>query len=96
MTAASCRPWRRTSSGAAGVGSTPASSASPPAAVTPAAIADSSISPDSRVSRTIRTCGRGMPGAGHGGAGQRERQLGGQELPGAATDTVRAEELARP
>src|SRR5436305_5959613 len=58
MTAAKCRPWRRTSSGAAGVGSTPASSASPPAAVTPAAIADSSISPDSRVSRTISTCAR--------------------------------------
>src|SRR5581483_9963394 len=32
--------------------------ASPPAAATPAAIADSSISPDSRVSRMIRTCGR--------------------------------------
>ena len=58
MTAANCRPWRRTSSGAAGVGNTPAISASPPAAVAPAAIADSSISPDSRVSRTIRTCGR--------------------------------------
>src|SRR5437763_8006504 len=58
MTAARCSPWRRTSSGAAGVGSTPASSASPPAAATPAAMADSSISPDSRLSRTIRTCGR--------------------------------------
>src|SRR5579884_1096248 len=59
MTAARSRWWRRTSSGAAGVGSTPARSASPPAAVTPAAIAASSISPDSRVSRTISTCGRG-------------------------------------
>src|SRR5205085_1763258 len=35
-----------------------ASSASPPAAAIPAASADSSIGPDSRVSRTIRTCGR--------------------------------------
>src|SRR5579875_2143229 len=51
-------PWRRTSIGAAGVGSTPASSASPPAAVMPAAIAASSISPDSRVSRTTSTPGR--------------------------------------
>ncbi len=58
MTAASASSWRRTSSGAAGVGSTPASRASPPAAVTPAAIADSSISPDSRVSRTMTTWAR--------------------------------------
>src|SRR3954447_17164834 len=35
----------------------PPSSTSPPAAVTPAAIAASSISPDSRVSRMTRTCG---------------------------------------
>src|SRR5215208_4971222 len=45
------------SSGAAGVGSTPASSASPPAAATPAATAASSISPDSRVSRITSTRG---------------------------------------
>src|SRR4051812_31859213 len=51
------KPYRRTSSAAPGVGSTPPSSAWPPAAETPAAIAASSISPDSRVSRTIRTCG---------------------------------------
>src|SRR5437764_3955779 len=50
-------PWRRTSWAAAGVGRTPPRSASPPAAVTPAAMAASSISPDSRVSRMIRTCG---------------------------------------
>src|SRR5688500_9906656 len=40
-----------------GVGSTPPSSAWPPAAATPAASAVSSIWPDSRVSRTIRTWG---------------------------------------
>src|SRR4051794_24699012 len=39
----------------------PPSSASPPAALTPAASAAWSISPDSRVSRRIRTCGRSAP-----------------------------------
>src|SRR3954454_19142910 len=57
MTAATSKPQRPSSSGAAGVGSTPPSSTSPPAAVTPADSAASSISPDSRVSRMIRTCG---------------------------------------
>src|SRR5215218_9015471 len=58
-TAARSSPSRLTRIAAAGVGSTPPSSASPPAAATPAASAASSIGPDSRVSRTIRTCGRG-------------------------------------
>ncbi len=40
----------RTSSATAGVGTTPASSAVPPALVMPATIADSSMSPDRRVS----------------------------------------------
>src|SRR3954454_21343394 len=57
-TAARSRPRRLTRIAAAGVGRTPASSASPPAAAIPAASAASSIGPDSRVSRTIRTCGR--------------------------------------
>src|SRR3954468_13944704 len=57
-TAARSRPRRLTRIAAAGVGSTPARSASPPAAAIPAASAASSIGPDSRVSRTIRTCGR--------------------------------------
>src|SRR5215218_9344200 len=57
-TAARSRSRRLTRIAAAGVGSTPASSASPPAAATPAASAASSIGPDSRGSRTIRTCGR--------------------------------------
>src|SRR3954454_11087316 len=57
-TAARSRPRRLTRIAAAGVGRTPASSASPPAAAIPAASAASSIVPDSRVSRTIRTCGR--------------------------------------
>ena len=46
------------SSGAAGVGRTPPRKTSPPAAVTPAASAASSMSPDSRVSRMTSTCGR--------------------------------------
>ena len=58
-TAARSRPRRRTSTAAAGVGRTPPISASPPAAATPAASAASSIGPDSRVSRMIRTWGRG-------------------------------------
>ena len=95
MTAARSRPWRRTSSGAAGVGSTPASSASPPAAATPAAIADSSIAPDSRVSRMISTCGRSRLSAGDRRARQPERELGREECSRAAADTVRAESLAR-
>src|SRR5882724_10243663 len=49
------------SSGAAGVGSTPPSRTSPPAALAPAATAASSISPDSRGSRMIRTRGRSVP-----------------------------------
>src|SRR5215212_7030885 len=49
------------SSGAAGVGSTPASSASPPAAATPAATPASIISPDSRVSRITSTRGAAAP-----------------------------------
>src|SRR3954469_12564977 len=57
-TAARSKPYARSRRGAAGVGRTPPSSASPPAAATPAASAASSIGPDSRVSRTIRTCGR--------------------------------------
>src|SRR5918999_1069390 len=56
-TTASAKPWRRTSSGAPGVGRTPPSRASPPAAATPAATAASSISPDSRVSRITSTRG---------------------------------------
>src|SRR5438105_6674922 len=56
-TAARSSSNRRTSSAAPGVGSTPPRSAWPPAAAIPAASAASSISPDSRVSRTIRTCG---------------------------------------
>src|SRR3954471_19275001 len=56
-TTATSNPWRRSSNGAAGVGRMPPSRTSPPAAVTPAAIAASSISPDSRVSRMTRTCG---------------------------------------
>src|SRR5680860_281416 len=58
-TAARSSPSLRTSTAAAGVGRTPPSSASPPASATPAASAASSIGPDSRVSRTISTCGRG-------------------------------------
>src|SRR3954469_7493892 len=61
MTAARAGPCRPTSRGAAGVGSTPPSSASPPAAHTPALRAASSMSPDSRVSRRMRTCGRAVP-----------------------------------
>src|SRR4051794_719078 len=61
MTAAPSRPSRCRSTGAAGVGSTPASSASPPAAATPAASALSSIGPDSRVSRTTSSRGRPAP-----------------------------------
>src|SRR5215218_8067055 len=57
-TAARSKPSRLTRIAAAGVGSTPPSSASPPAAAMPAASAASSIGPDSRVSRTIRTWGR--------------------------------------
>ena len=61
------RPGRGRAGGrriaAAGVGSTPPSSASPPAAAIPAASAASSIGPDSRVSRTIRTCGRSASSA---------------------------------
>src|SRR6478672_11275828 len=57
-TAARSRPRRLTRIAAAGVGSTPPSSASPPPAAIPAASAASIIEPDSRVSRTIRTCGR--------------------------------------
>src|SRR5215216_2261637 len=61
MTAARSRPRRRTRIAAAGVGSTPPSSASPPAAAMPAATAASSISPDSRVSRTTSTRGAAAP-----------------------------------
>src|SRR5215216_1235906 len=56
-TTASAKPWRRTSSGAPGVGRMPPSIASPPAAEMPAATAASSISPDSRVSRMTSTRG---------------------------------------
>src|SRR4051794_14981491 len=56
-TAARSSPSRRASTAAPGVGSTPANTASPPAAVIPAASAASNICPDSRVSRTISTCG---------------------------------------
>src|SRR3954454_17471392 len=57
MTAARSSPWRRSSSGAAGVGRMPPSRTSPPAAATPAPRAASSISPDSRVSRMTSTRG---------------------------------------
>ena len=57
-TTARSSPSRRTRIEAAGVGTTPAMSASPPPWEMPAARADSSIGPDSRVSRTISTCGR--------------------------------------
>src|SRR4051812_5918320 len=56
-TAARSKPRRRASTAAPGVGSTPPNTASPPAAVMPAARAASNIWPDSRVSRTISTCG---------------------------------------
>src|SRR6478672_1778116 len=62
-TAARSRPRRLTRIAAAGVGRTPPSSASPPPAAIPAASADSSIGPDSRVSRMIRTCGRSSSSA---------------------------------
>src|SRR4051794_36523172 len=51
------KPSRRASTAAPGVGRTPPKTASPPAAVIPAASAASNIWPDSRVSRTISTCG---------------------------------------
>ena len=57
-TAARSKPYWPSSSGAAGVGRTPPLKTSPPAAAMPAASAHSSISPDSRVSRMIRTRGR--------------------------------------
>src|SRR4051812_7029807 len=57
-TAARSKLTRGASTDAAGVGRTPPSIASPPPAAIPAASASSSIGPDSRVSRTIRTCGR--------------------------------------
>ena len=92
-------PWRRISSGAPGVGRIPPSIASPPAAATPAATAASSISPDSRVSRMIEharvpvvVAGGGDPRGGR--AGERERQLGGDQLAGDAADAVGAEQLS--
>src|SRR3954470_10690083 len=61
ITAARSKPKRRTRIDAAGGGSTPPSSPWPPSAAIPAHRAASSISPETRVSRTTRTCGLRVP-----------------------------------
>ena len=58
----------------------------------PAASAASSISPDSRVSRTISTCGASAGEIAAAARPSASGQLGGQELAGDAADAVGAEE----
>src|SRR5579862_2359570 len=61
ITAARSKPPSRKSSGAAGVGRMPPSATCAPAEASPAAIAASSISPDSRVSRMTSARGASRP-----------------------------------
>ena len=60
----------------------------------PAASAASSISPDSRVSRMTSTRGLLAGDDGRGGAAEREREVGREDLAGDAADAVGAEEPA--
>ena len=79
-------------SATAGVGSTPASTAFPPAATTPRANASSSSGPDARVSRPTKTRPPAAPE--RRSLAEPLDELDGQILPDDPANTVRAEEAA--
>mgnify|MGYP003694264979 CR=1 FL=1 len=93
-TAARSKLSRRASTEAAGVGRTPPSIASPPPAAIPAARASSSIGPDSRVSRTISTCGRSAPNCSAAARPRRTARSGVSSSPDWPADAVGPEQFS--